>query len=154
MLLANRSMVEFSHPPYSPDCASQLSSILKCENGLPRGRRFRDIKKTTTELNAFLWTSLVSSVQLSERHEKCVTVKKSDHSNGKWKIFLFVYVCHYRPRPGTLLFDFVAMYDCVQANASNLEFQINLESIPPPPQKKLKEGGLTMRPGICSTNSL
>jgi hypothetical protein len=44
-------MVEFCHPPYSPDCASQLFSILKCENGLPRGR-FQDIRKTTTELNA------------------------------------------------------------------------------------------------------
>jgi hypothetical protein len=47
-------MVEFSHPPYSPDCTSQLFSILKCESGLPRGKRFqdmKDIKKTTTELN-------------------------------------------------------------------------------------------------------
>jgi hypothetical protein len=35
--LANWSMVEFCHPPYSPDCASQLFSILKCESGLPRG---------------------------------------------------------------------------------------------------------------------
>jgi len=50
-------------------------------------------------------------------------------------IFLFIYVCHYRPRPGTLLFDFVAMCDCVQVNASNLEFQINFESILPPPKK-------------------
>ena len=51
-------------------------------------------------------------------------------------IFLFIYVCHYRLMPGTLLCDFVAMCDCVQVNASNLEFQINFESIPPPPQKK------------------
>jgi hypothetical protein len=54
-------------------------------------------------------------------------------------IFLFMYVCHYRPRPGTLLFDFVAMCDCVQVNASNLEFQLNFESIPPPRIKKKLE---------------
>jgi len=54
-------------------------------------------------------------------------------------IFLFMYVCHYRPRPGTLLFDFVAMCDCVQVNPSNLEFQLNFESIPPHPKKDKKK---------------
>lgn len=38
--LANWSMVEFSHPPYSPDCASQLFPFLKCENGLSKRRRY------------------------------------------------------------------------------------------------------------------
>jgi hypothetical protein len=84
--------VEFSHLPYSPDCASQILSVLKCENGLPRGRRFQDIrdtKKTTTKLNAI--SVDVSSVQLLETHEKCATVKITLTENET--IFLFLCVC-------------------------------------------------------------
>jgi hypothetical protein len=46
-------MVEINHPPYSPDCISQLFAVLECEDNRAR-ERFQDIEdiKITAEPNA------------------------------------------------------------------------------------------------------